>query len=172
MIWQSLIMFCPTCLVSVKCGSSVCPWCVLIIIQSLAGLEINKTLSHEQKYLGAIIGNSSGCPKTATVCLRRIRTFFRVDQKSQRANCTAWKYLSFFFACVHLFQEEIEACCEMLQDRCRRLGSKIAELVILPIYANLPSDMQAKIFSPTPPGARKVRSSYQIPVHKRFLPSV
>lgn len=30
------------------------------------------------------------------------------------------------------------------------------ELVILPIYANLPSDMQAKIFEPTPPGARKV----------------
>ncbi|XP_015268330.1 PREDICTED: putative pre-mRNA-splicing factor ATP-dependent RNA helicase DHX16 [Gekko japonicus] len=53
-------------------------------------------------------------------------------------------------------QEEIEACCEMLQDRCRRLGSKIAELLILPIYANLPSDMQAKIFEPTPPGARKV----------------
>lgn len=54
-------------------------------------------------------------------------------------------------------QEEIEACCEMLQDRCRRLGSKIAELIVLPIYANLPSDMQAKIFNPTPPGARKVR---------------
>lgn len=53
-------------------------------------------------------------------------------------------------------QEEIEACCELLQERCRRLGSKIAELVILPIYANLPSDMQAKIFNPTPPGARKV----------------
>ncbi|CAN9501670.1 unnamed protein product [Ophioblennius macclurei] len=53
-------------------------------------------------------------------------------------------------------QEEIEACCELLQERCRRLGSKIAELLILPIYANLPSDMQAKIFNPTPPGARKV----------------
>ncbi|XP_078497835.1 pre-mRNA-splicing factor ATP-dependent RNA helicase DHX16 [Lissotriton helveticus] len=53
-------------------------------------------------------------------------------------------------------QEEIEACCEMLQERCRRLGSKIAELLVLPIYANLPSDMQAKIFEPTPPGARKV----------------
>ncbi|KAJ6652892.1 hypothetical protein lerEdw1_010550 [Lerista edwardsae] len=55
-----------------------------------------------------------------------------------------------------LHSEEIEACCEMLQDRCRRLGSKIAELLVLPIYANLPSDMQAKIFEPTPPGARKV----------------
>nr|XP_032832214.1 pre-mRNA-splicing factor ATP-dependent RNA helicase DHX16 [Petromyzon marinus]XP_032832215.1 pre-mRNA-splicing factor ATP-dependent RNA helicase DHX16 [Petromyzon marinus]XP_032832216.1 pre-mRNA-splicing factor ATP-dependent RNA helicase DHX16 [Petromyzon marinus] len=53
-------------------------------------------------------------------------------------------------------QEEIEACCEMLQEKCRRLGSKIAELLVLPIYANLPSDMQAKIFEPTPVGARKV----------------
>uniref|UniRef100_A0A668T9R3 RNA helicase n=1 Tax=Oreochromis aureus TaxID=47969 RepID=A0A668T9R3_OREAU len=57
--------------------------------------------------------------------------------------------------CV-LVCEEIEACCELLQERCRRLGSKIAELLVLPIYANLPSDMQAKIFNPTPPGARKV----------------
>jgi len=36
------------------------------------------------------------------------------------------------------------------------LGSKIKELIILPIYANLPTDMQAKIFEPTPLGARKV----------------
>lgn len=36
------------------------------------------------------------------------------------------------------------------------MGSKIGEIIIAPIYANLPSDMQAKIFEPTPPGARKV----------------
>ncbi|XP_022914183.1 pre-mRNA-splicing factor ATP-dependent RNA helicase DHX16 [Onthophagus taurus] len=53
-------------------------------------------------------------------------------------------------------QEEIETCQELLQDRVRRLGSKLKELLILPVYANLPSDMQAKIFDPTPPGARKV----------------
>ncbi|KAK9309042.1 hypothetical protein QLX08_001221 [Tetragonisca angustula] len=53
-------------------------------------------------------------------------------------------------------QDEIETCQEMLQERVRRLGSKLRELLILPIYANLPSDMQAKIFQPTPPGARKV----------------
>jgi len=53
-------------------------------------------------------------------------------------------------------QEEIETCQELLQERVRKLGSKIKELLILPIYANLPSDMQAKIFEPTPPGARKV----------------
>ncbi|KAG6841261.1 Cyclin-dependent kinase catalytic subunit [Blastosporella zonata] len=53
-------------------------------------------------------------------------------------------------------QEEIEACHENLQETARALGNKIAELVICPIYANLPSDMQAKIFEPTPEGARKV----------------
>jgi pre-mRNA-splicing factor ATP-dependent RNA helicase DHX16 len=44
----------------------------------------------------------------------------------------------------------------VLEERTRKLGSKIAELVILPIYANLPSDMQTKIFEPPPPGGRKV----------------
>lgn len=53
-------------------------------------------------------------------------------------------------------QEEIETCCEVLQERSRQLGSRIKELIILPIYANLPSDMQAKIFEPTPPNSRKV----------------
>nr|MBE5726256.1 lethal (2) 37Cb [Cucujiformia] len=53
-------------------------------------------------------------------------------------------------------QEEIESCQELLTDRTRRLGSKVKELIVLPVYANLPSDMQAKIFEPTPPGARKV----------------
>ncbi|KAF5382708.1 hypothetical protein D9615_002811 [Tricholomella constricta] len=53
-------------------------------------------------------------------------------------------------------QEEIEACHENLQETARALGNKIAELVICPIYANLPSEMQAKIFEPTPEGARKV----------------
>ncbi|XP_057370593.1 pre-mRNA-splicing factor ATP-dependent RNA helicase DHX16-like [Daphnia carinata] len=52
-------------------------------------------------------------------------------------------------------QEEIETAQESLTERTRRLGTRIKELLILPIYANLPSDMQAKIFEPTPPGARK-----------------
>ena len=44
----------------------------------------------------------------------------------------------------------------LFQERTKRLGTKIAELIIAPIYANLPSDLQTKIFEPTPPGARKV----------------
>ncbi|CAH8483571.1 unnamed protein product [Heterobilharzia americana] len=53
-------------------------------------------------------------------------------------------------------QEEIETANELLMERTRKLGSKIRELLVLPIYSTLPSDMQAKIFAPTPPGARKV----------------
>ena len=53
-------------------------------------------------------------------------------------------------------QEEIEACEELLKQRTRGFGSKIKDLEICPIYANLPTDLQAKIFEPTPPGTRKV----------------
>lgn len=59
-------------------------------------------------------------------------------------------------------QEEIEACAENLQETCRKLGNKIKEMIIAPIYANLPSEQQAKIFEPTPPNARKVILSTNI----------
>lgn len=39
-------------------------------------------------------------------------------------------------------QEEIEAAEELLKQRTRGLGSRIAELVVAPIYANLPSELQ------------------------------
>ena len=57
-------------------------------------------------------------------------------------------------------QDEIESALETLQHRTRGFGTKIPELIVLPIYANLPSDMQAKIFEPTPPGARKVTPTW------------
>lgn len=53
-------------------------------------------------------------------------------------------------------QEEIEAAEELLKQRTKGMGSKIGELIVAPIYANLPSDMQARIFETTPPGARKI----------------
>ena len=43
-----------------------------------------------------------------------------------------------------------------MKQRTRGLGTKIAELIICPIYGNLPTELQAKIFEPTPEGARKV----------------
>eukprot|EP00948_MAST-09A_sp_MAST-9A-sp1_P003763 g3763.t1 len=53
-------------------------------------------------------------------------------------------------------QEEIETCAESLNYRCMKLGSKIKELLVCPIYASLPSEQQAKVFIPTPKGSRKV----------------
>lgn len=53
-------------------------------------------------------------------------------------------------------QEEIDTSCEVLYNRIKTLGSAVPELVILPVYSALSSDMQLKIFEPAPPGARKV----------------
>lgn len=53
-------------------------------------------------------------------------------------------------------QDEIEAAQENLEETARALGNKIGEMMICPIYANLPTEMQAKIFEPTPDRARKV----------------
>lgn len=53
-------------------------------------------------------------------------------------------------------QDEIEMAAENLADTARKLGKKIPDMIICPIYANLPAELQAKIFEPTPEGARKV----------------
>ncbi|KAJ8107090.1 hypothetical protein ONZ43_g6845 [Nemania bipapillata] len=53
-------------------------------------------------------------------------------------------------------QEEIDAAEQQLTDTARKLGNRVKELIICPIYANLPSELQSKIFEPTPKGARKV----------------
>ena len=53
-------------------------------------------------------------------------------------------------------QEEIDTACEVLFERMKSMGSDIPELVILPIYSALPSEMQSRIFDPAPPGCRKV----------------
>ncbi|KAG9255660.1 P-loop containing nucleoside triphosphate hydrolase protein [Emericellopsis atlantica] len=53
-------------------------------------------------------------------------------------------------------QDEIEAAELQISETAKKLGSRIKELVICPIYANLPSELQSKIFEPTPEGARKV----------------
>ncbi|ODQ70610.1 hypothetical protein LIPSTDRAFT_171997 [Lipomyces starkeyi NRRL Y-11557] len=53
-------------------------------------------------------------------------------------------------------QDEIETMQENIQDICYKLGNKIQEVIVCPIYANLPPDQQTKIFEPTPKNARKV----------------
>mmetsp|Transcript_15244 Transcript_15244/g.32017 ORF Transcript_15244/g.32017 Transcript_15244/m.32017 type:complete len:1035 (+) Transcript_15244:77-3181(+) len=53
-------------------------------------------------------------------------------------------------------QQEIEEAIDAISAKTRGLGTAVGELLVLPIYATLPTDMQAKIFEKTPEGARKV----------------
>ncbi|XP_058095795.1 probable pre-mRNA-splicing factor ATP-dependent RNA helicase DEAH5 [Magnolia sinica] len=53
-------------------------------------------------------------------------------------------------------QEEIDHACQSLYERMKGLGKNVPELIILPVYSALPSEMQSRIFEPAPPGKRKV----------------
>ncbi|RLV93574.1 Pre-mRNA-splicing factor ATP-dependent RNA helicase [Spathaspora sp. JA1] len=53
-------------------------------------------------------------------------------------------------------QEEIDSSCEVLFQRMKILGDSVPELIILPVYSALPSEIQSRIFEPTPAGSRKV----------------
>ncbi|KAF6845256.1 pre-mRNA splicing factor ATP-dependent RNA helicase prp16 [Colletotrichum musicola] len=51
-------------------------------------------------------------------------------------------------------QEDIEVTCELIQRRLDALNDP-PKLSILPIYSQMPADLQAKIFDRAPPGVRK-----------------
>lgn len=55
-------------------------------------------------------------------------------------------------------QEEIDTSCELLYERMKALQENmdVPELIILPVYSALPSEMQTRIFEPTEPGKRKI----------------
>ena len=59
-------------------------------------------------------------------------------------------------------QDEIEQAAERLTERVRKLGTQIKQMIVLPLYSALPSDLQAKIFETPPEGARKVIISTNI----------
>jgi pre-mRNA-splicing factor ATP-dependent RNA helicase DHX38/PRP16 len=52
-------------------------------------------------------------------------------------------------------QEDIEVTCELIEDRLKLLNDP-PKLSILPIYSQMPADLQAKIFDKAAPGVRKV----------------
>ncbi|ETN37181.1 uncharacterized protein HMPREF1541_08171 [Cyphellophora europaea CBS 101466] len=52
-------------------------------------------------------------------------------------------------------QEDIEVTCELVEERLKLLVDP-PKLMVLPIYSQMPADLQAKIFDPAPPGVRKV----------------
>ncbi len=51
--------------------------------------------------------------------------------------------------------EEIDTAGQILTERMQSLGSKVPELIVLPVYSAMPSEMQTRIFEPAPPGTRK-----------------
>jgi len=53
-------------------------------------------------------------------------------------------------------QEDVEITCYLLAERLAALGDDTPPLSILPIYSQLPADLQAKIFDKSENGARKV----------------
>ncbi len=52
-------------------------------------------------------------------------------------------------------QEDIEATCCVLADRVAQVGEGVKPLQILPLYSQLPSELQAKIFQKAKRGVRK-----------------
>ena len=52
-------------------------------------------------------------------------------------------------------QEEIDTAAQILYERMKSLGPSVPELIVLPVYSALPSEMQTRIFDPAPPGTRK-----------------
>jgi ATP-dependent RNA helicase DHX8/PRP22 len=69
-------------------------------------------------------------------------------------------------------QEEIDIACEILFKRMKALGPKVPELIILPIYSALPSEVQSRVFEPTPPGARKVVIATNIAETSLTIPGI
>ncbi|CAH8392456.1 unnamed protein product [Eruca vesicaria subsp. sativa] len=53
-------------------------------------------------------------------------------------------------------QEDIDSACQSLYEKMKNLGKNVPELIILPVYSALPSEMQSRIFDPPSPGTRKV----------------
>ena len=52
-------------------------------------------------------------------------------------------------------QDEIDTAAQILYERMQSLGPAVPELIILPVYSSLPSEMQTRIFDLAPPGTRK-----------------
>ncbi|KAK8849593.1 hypothetical protein IAR55_004928 [Kwoniella newhampshirensis] len=52
-------------------------------------------------------------------------------------------------------QEDIECTCQVIEERLSQLDDP-PPLLVLPIYSQMPADLQAKIFQPAPDGRRKV----------------
>ncbi len=114
------------------------------------------------------------CVYASAVCIAQcvsIVHVYRAPQAMQVCDCSVSLACACVYVCVcvcvcvYTGQEEIEATCFALQERLDQMrsnGQTIPELLVLPIYSTLPSDLQAKIFDKAPDGTRKVIVSTNI----------
>jgi pre-mRNA-splicing factor ATP-dependent RNA helicase DHX38/PRP16 len=52
-------------------------------------------------------------------------------------------------------QEDIEGTCQVIAEKMEKIGKDSAPLLVLPMYSQLPADLQAKIFDAAQEGTRK-----------------
>ncbi|GKY95488.1 hypothetical protein MPSEU_000510400 [Mayamaea pseudoterrestris] len=52
-------------------------------------------------------------------------------------------------------QEDIDGTCQVLADKMEKIGGDAAPLLVLPMYSQLPADLQSKIFDAAEAGTRK-----------------
>lgn len=53
-------------------------------------------------------------------------------------------------------QEEVETACEAIAERVEALSDRAPPALVLPVYSQLPADLQRRIFEPAPDDARKI----------------
>lgn len=68
-------------------------------------------------------------------------------------------------------QEDIEGTCTVLADKMEKLGKDSPALMVLPMYSQLPADLQAKIFEAAPKGIRKCIVSTNV-AETRYVPVI
>jgi len=49
-------------------------------------------------------------------------------------------------------EEEIEQACKEVREEVAKMKDQVPPIMVLPLYSNLPSPLQQKIFDPPPPG--------------------
>lgn len=70
-------------------------------------------------------------------------------------------------------QEEIESIERLVQERLPKLPESKRKLLVVPIFASLPSEKQMKVFMPPPLGFRKVNlfPSFYLPQDILYMTS-
>jgi pre-mRNA-splicing factor ATP-dependent RNA helicase DHX16 len=68
--------------------------------------------------------------------------------------------------------EEIQAAAQNIEDTAKKLGSRVPEVIVAPIYASLSPEDQSAIFTPTPAKTRKIVVATNIAESSVTIPNI